>query len=204
MRAVTWYTYQARFPFGHAILNLQLFCKILHFDKEIQCSIWAGATAMMGCWSTGSLSKRLQNTLRAWRRKKSIARRRRQDTQETRPHSPTCHICHAGGWFCHAEDGPGRLPEVGGSEASRRCFSWSKRSRQGCSWSGGYWVTFQLHSLYTSVAASIYIYRSINLILKMIAFGFFFTRVSELHQNMLSGPCAATSCLEALHWQPSE
>ena len=110
---------------------------------------------MMGCWSTGSLSKRLQNTLRAWRRKKSIARRRRQDTQETRPHSPTCHICHAGGWFCHAEDGPGRLPEVGGSEASRRCFSWSKRSRQGCSWSGGYWVAFQLHSLYTSVAASI-------------------------------------------------
>lgn len=45
----------------------------------------------------------------------------------------------------------------------------------------------------------IYIYRSINLILKMIAFGFFFTRVSELHQNMLSGPCAATGCLEALH-----
>jgi len=53
--------------------------------------------------------------------------------------------------------------------------------------------------LYTLQWLHIYIYRSINLMLKMIAFGFFFTRVSELHQNMLSGPCAATSCLEALH-----
>ena len=53
--------------------------------------------------------------------------------------------------------------------------------------------------LYTLQWLHLYIYRSINLILKMIAFGFFFTRVSELHQNMLSGPCAATGCLEALH-----